>query len=164
MKHFFIAFILLISLNACQDTEHESKIQAAHDAKIIAQERARVLSEFQAQKEKEALQAKEAAAKPQSTLMQLGIDIQENTIIIDGNKTKKFFNTLKDKMQTQIGKISHDVEENMLKSKEASMQIAKEHIDINKTKELLGTWNKKIQDFVQEFDAPATESNINKGN
>jgi SMC interacting uncharacterized protein involved in chromosome segregation len=155
MKYFFTAVILLFSFTACQDKKSDAKIQAEHDAKIRAEERAKVLAEFNTKKA-------EDAQKPKSTLSQLGIDIQDESITIDKNQSKQFFNELKDKIRTQIQDISDDISTGIEKTTEAGISMTKEHIDMDKTKELLKTWNKKIEDFVHEFDTK-TDSNISKG-
>jgi len=155
MKYFFTAVILLFSFTACQDKKDDAKTQAEHDAKIRADERAKVLAEFNSKKTEE-------AQKPKSTLSQLGIDIQDESITIDKNQSKQFFNELKDKIQTQMQDISDDISMSIEKTTEAGISLTKEHIDMDKTKEMLKTWNKKIEDFVHEFDTKI-DSNISKG-
>lgn len=165
MKYFFIPFILLFAFTACQEKNTDTEIQAEHDAKIRADERAKVLAEFNAQKEKEA-EAYKAKTKIQqdseSTLTKLGINIQDDSIIIDKNQTKAFFNALKDKVQTQMQELSDEVSTSVENTTQAGMNMTKEHINIEKTKDLLKTWNKKIEDFVDEFDT-TKDSNISKG-
>jgi len=162
MKYFLTAFVVLFSFSACQDKKKDT---STHDAKIRADERAKVLAALNAQKAQEAEEQKEKTIleeNSKSTLDKLGINIQDDNIIIDKNQTKQFFNELKDKMHTQIQEISDEVATSIEKTTQSGMTMTKEHIDIDKTKDLLKTWNKKIDDFVHEFDN-TTDSNASKG-
>lgn len=156
MKHLFIALVLMVALNGCQEKAQED--QRKHDEKIAQQARAEVIAEYEAQKaeEKEKLAQEEAKAEDtkHNKLHQVGIDMNEGTLTIDTNKTKNFFNTLTEKMDIQMKKISHDLEKGIVEAKELGVEINEEHIhiDLNKTQDLLETWGKKLQVFVQEFD------------
>ena len=169
MKYLLITLMLLLTFTGCQDKEHDAQRQKEHDAKIVAQTRAKVLAEFEAKKANDAVLFEKArveasenklSEKPLTKLNQIGIDMEHGTIVIDTNKTKKFFNNLSQQMQVQMKKISHDIE--------TSIDINSEtiHIDLNQTQNLLKTWDKKIKNFVKEFDSITqnTDSNISKEN
>ena len=85
---------------------------------------------------------------------QMGIHMEKDSITIDTNKTKTFFNDLSKKLNVQMKKISDDLEKGIIETKEASVEINEEHIhiDLNKTHNMLEEWGKKIQVFVEEFD------------
>ena len=111
MKYLLITLMLLLTFTGCQDKENEAQIQKEHDAKIVAQTRAKVLAEFEAKKAKDkeifakaraAASEKKLSEKPMTKLNQIGIDMEHGTIVIDTNKTKKFFNNLSQQMQIQI--------------------------------------------------------------
>lgn len=162
MKHLLITLILLLTFTGCQDKEHDAKKQAAHDAKIAAQARAEVRAEF------EAKQAAQKEAQKNTKLNQMGIGMHNGTITIDTNKTKSFFDTLNQKMEVQMKKISDDLQRGIIDAKEEGIQVNDEKItiDLNKTKNLLEVWSKKIQSFAKEFDevTKTLEMNTSKGN
>jgi hypothetical protein len=165
MKHIFLLGILLLTLTGCQD---KAKEQAAHDAAIATKAKAELRAEYEAKEEakRREAKAKEDSLK-QSKLNNMGINMQNGTIIIDTNKTKTFFKHLGNKMELQIKKMSEDFQKGAIHTQEAGINIDKEHIDIdlNKTKTLLEIWSKKLQIFVNEFDnvAKNLEMNTSKG-
>jgi len=164
MKHLLLTLILLLTLSGCQDKETDAKKQAAHDAKIAAQARAEVRAEYEA---KQAAQKAQAEAQKHTKLNQMGVDMNNGTIIIDTNKTKSFFDALNQKMETQMKKISDDLQKGIIDAKEEGVEINNERItiDLNKTKNLLEIWGKKIQSFAKEFDevTQTLEINTSKG-
>lgn len=106
----------------------------------------------------------------QRKMQEISKDIEESIAKtkkhIESDETQEFIQDLKAKMHKQIQKISHDIELGVEETKTASVNMAKEHIDLNKTKDLLNVWNKKIAKLVEEFDAKIAdvESNTSKGN
>jgi hypothetical protein len=161
MKHLLLSLILLLSLTACQDKKNDAKAQAAHDAKIMAQAKADVLAELEAKKKAELAQKSEQ--EKNAKLNQVGIAIDQGTIIIDTNKTKDFLQQLSQKMEIQMKKISDDLQKGIIETEEAGININNEHIniDLNKTRNLLEDWSKKIQIFVNEFDEVSNNAEIN---
>ena len=164
MKHLLISLILLLTFTGCQDKENDAKKQAAHDAQIATQARAEVRAEYEA---KQASQKAQIEAEKNTKLNQMGVEMHNGTITIDTNKTKKFFNTLSQKMEIQMKKISDDLQKGIIDAKEEGIQVSDERIsiDLNKTKNLLEIWGKKIQSFAKEFDevAQTLEMNTSKG-
>ena len=160
MKNLIIVLILLLTFNGCQDKETDAKRQAEHDAKIAAQAKAELLAELQ---EKEAKQKAQLEAQKDTKLHQMGINMNAGTIIIDTNKTKDFFNSLNKKMETQMKKISDDLQKGILDAAEEGIQINDDqiNIDLNKTRNFLEIWGKKIQTFAKEFDNVAKSLDIN---
>lgn len=165
MKYLLITLMLLLAFTGCQDKEHDTQKEKEHDTKIVAQIPSKVLVESEAKQSKE-ISVKEKvevsetniSKKPMTKLNQIGIDMEHGTITIDTNKTKKFFNHLSEQMQVQMGKISHDI------ASSVDMNTQSIHIDLNQTQNLLQTWDKKIKNFVKEFDTVTqnTENNISK--
>ncbi|RLA70161.1 MAG: hypothetical protein DRG09_03910 [Epsilonproteobacteria bacterium] len=177
MRYLLVTLTLLLSLTGCQDKKQlDEEAQAKHDAKIAQQARAEVLAELQAGKieieklQKEVIQAKiplednlqqtpikeekHSLEHKNAQLNQMGIHMENDSITIDTNKTKEFFNDLSKKLDVQMKKISADLEKGIIDTKEAGVEINEKHIhiDLNKTQNMLEDWGKKIQVFVQEFD------------
>ena len=146
MKHLLIALLLLLTFTGCQDKENDAKKQAIHDAKIAAQAKAELLAEIQAKQDQE--------TKQNTTLNQIGIHTNNGIISIDTNKTKTFFDTLNKRMETEMKKISDDLQKGIIEAKEEGIQMQNDHItiDLNKTKQILEVWGQKINIFAQEFD------------
>ena len=164
MKHLLITLILLLTFTGCQDKENDAKKQAAHDAKIAAQARAEVRAEFEA---KQAAEKAQLEAQKNTKLSQMGIGMNNGTITIDTNKTRSFFDTLNQKMEVQMKKISDDLQKGIIDAQEEGIQVNDERItiDLNKTKNLLEIWGQKIKNFAKEFDAvtQTLEMNTSKG-
>ena len=165
MKHLLFSLILLLSLTGCQDKENDAKKQATHDAKIAAEARAEVRAEYEA---KQAAQKAKIEAQKNTNFNQMGVAMHNGTITIDTNKTKNFFNTLNQKMDVQMKKISDDLQKGIIDAQEEGILMNNDQItiDLNKTKNLLEIWGKKIQSFAKEFDevTHTLEMNTSKGN
>ncbi len=173
MRYLLVTLTLLLSLSGCQDKKQlDEEAQAKHDAQIAKQVRAEVLAELQAEKvqKKEIQTQSPTEIKPPQTqiateekdsledknaqLNQMGIHMGKDSITIDTNKTKAFFNDLSKKLNVQMKKISDDLEKGIIETKEAGVEINEKHIhiDLNKTQNMIEDWGKKIQVFVEEFD------------
>lgn len=184
MRNLLVTLTLLLYLTGCQDKKQlNEEAQAKHDAKIAQQARAEVLAELQSGKlqaektqieklQKKVIQEqalpkeklpqtqmptkeeKDSLDHKNAQLNQMGIHMEKDSISIDTNKTKEFFNDLSKKLDVQMKKISDDLEKGMIDTKEAGVEINEKHIhiDLNKTQNMLEDWGKKIQIFVQEFD------------
>ncbi len=175
MRHLLVSLILLLSLTGCQDKKQlDEEAQAKHDTKIAQQARAEVLAELKAGKlQIEKVTQEQALPKDKlhqtltptkeeqhslehknAQLNQMGIHMQKDSITIDTNKTKEFFNDLSKKLDLQMKKISDDLEKGIIETKEAGIEVNEKHIhiDFNKTQNILENWAKKIQVFVEEFD------------
>ena len=158
MRYLFVSFLMLLFFTGCEDKE----AQAKHDAKVAQQAREELLAELEAQKAQE-------AKKPEFNKM--GINVEENTITIDTNKTKEFFNNLGTQMDMRMKKMAADLEKGVIENEEAGVEINEQHIhiDLNKTRDLLLHWGQQIEVFVQEFDKMAktlennTTNTTNKG-
>lgn len=161
MKHLLLILILLLTLTGCQNKKNDAKAQTEHDAQVAAQAKAEVRAEYEA---KQATQKAKIEAQKHTKLNQMGVDIHDGTIVIDTNKTKSFFDTLNQKMETQMKK---NLQKGIIGAKEEGVEVNNERItiDLNKTKNLLEIWGKKIQSFAKEFDefAQTPEINTSKG-
>jgi len=93
----------------------------------------------------------------------MGIDITEDSISIDTNKTKKYINEVSNDIDKKIKEIGDDLEKGIIQTKEAGVDINKEHIhiDLNKTQNLIEDWGKKVKGFVEQFDKMAKSLDIN---
>ncbi len=156
MKQLLLTMILLFSFSGCQDAKEK---QAQHDAQVAQQAKAEVLAELKAKEE--AKRKKELEAQKNSKLSKIGITAEDGKIIIDTNKTRDFFKDVATKMKHKMEKLSNDLEQGMIKDKNAGIEVDETHIniDLNKTKSFLDNWGEKIQGFVKEFDNIAKEIN-----
>ena len=179
MRYLLVTLTLLLSLTGCQDKKQlDEEAQAKHDAKIAQQAREEVLAELQAgklqvekvpnkviqeqilpevtanQTQISTIEEKHSLQHKNAQLNQMGIHMEKDSITIDTNKTKEFFNDLSKKLDVQMKKISDDLEKGIIETKEAGVEINEKHIhiDLNKTQNMLEDWGKKIQIFVEEFD------------
>ena len=174
MRYILMSLILLLSLAGCQEKEQESsKAQTKHDAKSAEETRAEVLAEFEAEKKAQLAQVKATEAKikalkvtpstetqaEKDKLSQMGVNMDNDVITIDTNKTKTFLEDLSKKMEKQMQKISYDLDKGIIEAKDAGVNINNGHIniDLNKTQDLFESWGKKIQMFTNEFN-DATKS------
>ena len=194
MKYLLFTSILLLVLTGCQEKQNDTQSQEKHDAEVASKERAKVLAEFERQKIEEKKffselkenisieidkhidvnKSKKDLAKIQETMQvkmqEISKDIEESIAKtkehIESNETQVFIKSLKEKMHIQMKKISHDIEVGVEETKVASANIVREHIDLNKTKDLLNVWNKKISTLIEEFDNKIADiqSNTSKGN
>jgi hypothetical protein len=191
MRNLLLTFFLLFSFSGCNDDKQQTidnakiaqeakaekeallaEIKAKDEAlqkarretkivqeKLIAQEQAKkkAFLKEQSQKEKELKQTKQ-----NEKLSKVGISIKENTITIDTNKTKDFFQNIGKKLGDKLKKITEDIQKGMIEEKDAGVKIDETHIniDLNKTKDFLEAWGKKMQGFVKEFDDMAKEMDI----
>jgi len=191
MQNLLLTLLLLFSFSGCNDDKQKS-INNAKIAQESKAEKDALLAELkvkdkalqkaklevkaaqeklqrQAQAQKEALlrnQAHKAKVEEQTIqnekLSKVGISIKENTITIDTNKTKDFFQNIGKKLGDKLKKITEDIQEGMIEEKDAGVKIDETHIniDLNKTKDFLEAWGKKMQGFVKEFDDMAKEMDI----
>lgn len=156
MKPFMLTITLLLFFVSCQNAQEK---QTEHDAMIAKQARQQLMAELKAKEE-----AKQKALKAEednTTLSKIGITTSDGKITIDTNKTKAFFQDITKDISKKIKKVTDDLQEGMIKDKNAGIEIGENHIniDLNKTKSFLDSWGKKMQSVVQEFDEMAKEIN-----
>lgn len=186
MRYLLVTLILLFSFSGCENKKQlNQEEQAQHDAQIAQRVRAEVVAELEAKKlQEKVLQAQklpeetlqkthilekegnQTADTKSAKLSELGIHIEKDSITIDTNKTKAFFNDLSKKFDVQMKKISDDLEKGIIETKEAGVEINDQHIhiDLNKTQNMLEDWGKKIQIFVEEFDELSNHIDNNNTN
>jgi len=186
MRNLLLTFFLLFSFSGCNDNKQDARIAQeakaekdallaelkakdealkksrletkAAQAKLMAQEKAKKEAFLKKQVAKE----NEKKMQHNEKLSKVGISIKENTITIDTNKTKNFFENIGKTLGDKLKKITQELEKGMLDEKDAGVKIDATHIniDLNKTKDFLETWGKKMQGFVKEFDTMAKEMDI----
>lgn len=125
-------------------------------AALLAQEKVKKEAFIEEQRQKKRT---EKQAVQNEKLSNIGINIDQNKITIDTDKTKDFFQKLTQGFEDKIRKITQDIERGVIDHKDAGVKIDENHIDIdlNKTKDFLELWGKKMQSFVKEFDTMAKE-------
>ena len=193
MQYLILSLVFIFSLSSCGEKETqkvhntiEAKIEkdallAELKAKDLALEKSRketqdaqakLLAQEQARKEaflqEEHKKEKEAKQVIQNKkLSHAGINIDNNKITIDTDKTKDFFKKLGQNVEDKIKKLTQNIKKGIIDQKDAGVKIDQDtiNIDLNKTKGLLEVWGKKMQGFVKEFDTIAKEINTTyKGN
>ena len=85
----------------------------------------------------------------------IGLDVSDDNINIDLNKTKDFFNTLQNKFQEKAENIEKDIADGKIDFEESvGIKIDNEHIniDLKKTKSFIEELGKKIENFLGEID------------
>lgn len=191
MRYLLATLILLFTFTGCEDKKQlDQETQAKHDAQIAKKARAEVLAELKADKlqaeevQKKVIQAqapsedklhqthtttkeeKHSLDPKNAQLSQMGIHMEKDSIIIDTNKTKIYFNDLSKKLDLQMKKISDDLARGIIETKDAGVEINEKHIhiDLNKTQNMLKDWAKKIQIFVQEFEEISKDLENNTSN
>ena len=129
------------------------KVQIEKLQKKVIQEQAHPEDKLQ-QTQMPKKEEKHSLGHKNAQLNQMGIHMEKESITIDTNKTKAFFNDLSKKLNVQMKKISDDLEKGIIDTKEAGIEINEQHIhiDLNKTQNMFEVWGKKIQAFVEEFD------------
>ena len=93
----------------------------------------------------------------------IGVDIGDGKVNIDINKTKDFFNALKETFEGTAKNIQKDLSEGKVDMAEnVGIKIDKENIniDLEKTKSFIEDFGKKIENFLCEIDKAV--SNIDK--
>ncbi len=93
--------------------------------------------------------------KNEDMLSKLGIDIGNDKINIDINKTRDFFNSLQSMLQSKADDIQKNISEGSIDMADsAGIKIDKEHIDIDlsKTKSFIEELGKKLESFTGEVD------------
>ena len=149
MKHLLWSMILLFSFSGCQNAQEK---RAEHDAQVAQKAKTALLAELKLKEEEK--QKKELERQKNNKLAHMGITTDNGKLIIDTNKTKDFFKQMAIKMQAHAEKFSKDLEKGMIDDQNAGIEMNETHIeiDLNKTKSFLDTWNKKIEEYVKEFD------------
>ncbi len=184
MKHLLIILLtILFFFTGCEDKKTQTTQQTKQDAKILLTPKIPIKKAATSQTQETIEQnistnkitmrnthkpiIQTTATEEKTTkLNRIGITIDNGIITIDTNKTKDFLGNLNDKMKSQIKKISDDLKKGIIDTKEAGIQINEKniHIDLNKTKNLLDVWSKKIETFTKAFDDVTINNNTNKGN
>lgn len=154
MRNILIALILLLSFSGCEDKEK----QALHDAKIAQEAKTQLLVEL---KVKEEARIKVESMK-KDRLSSVGISLDNDTIIIDTNRTRDFFQNIGKNIEEKLQKITKDLERGMMDDNQTGIKISEEHIniDLNKTRDFLNSWGKKMQSLIKEVDTIAKEMDI----
>jgi len=143
MKQILMAATLLFTLSACQHTDKKSAEQnSTQEVKLLT--RPGMTTTIQQPQQQQ-------PAEKKGKLAQMGITADQGKIIIDTNKTKDFFKDIATKMKNKMEKLSKDIEQGIIKDKNAGIEIDEKHIniDLNKTKTFLENFTKKVQGFVK---------------
>ena len=85
----------------------------------------------------------------------MGVDVGEGKLNIDLNKTKDFFNALRETFENTAQNIQKDISEGKVDMAEnVGIKIDKENIniDLNQTKNFVESFGKKIEGFLAELE------------
>lgn len=169
MQHLSILLMTLLLLTACesQETAVDKTAQVTKTQQIITEKEKKEAQLLQILQTKElALQkTKEALLHAQKTIetqkkqlqkhsIQAGITVENNTITIDTNKTKAFFENFNQHIETKLKNLTKELREELLNKEKTGINIDTKqiNIDLNQTEAFLNDWSQKIEGFVKEFD------------
>jgi len=85
----------------------------------------------------------------------MGVEIGDGKLNIDINKTKDFFNALKETFEKTAQNIQKDLSEGKVDMAEnVGIKIDKENIniDLEKTKSFIESFGQKIEEFISEIE------------
>ena len=150
-----LLFLLTFASAQTETTKPDALAQAKLDL-LKAQEKLRQLEENSTTSQKT------NSEKTTEKLSKIGIEVKDEVITIDTNKTKNFFDTFAKAIGKQLGKMTVELGEGITDSNKTGVDINDQHIniDMNKTQHFLENLDKKMQSFVKEFDKIAKEFNL----
>lgn len=151
---------LINELKAKNKALEQARLEAkVAQEKLILQEK-QVKETFLKEEEKKAKEA--VKTKENEKLSKLGINIKKNTITIDTNKTKSFFEDIAKRLGKRLENLTKEIEDGVNNKKEAGIDIDASHIniDLNKTNKFVNKLGEKMQGFIKEFDTMAKELDI----
>ena len=85
----------------------------------------------------------------------IGLDVSDDNINLDLNKTKDFFNTLQNTLQEKAENLEKDIANGKIDFEEnVGIKVDNEHIniDLKKTKSFIEEFGQKIENFLAEID------------
>jgi len=84
----------------------------------------------------------------------LGINIENQKIDIDLNKTKNFFENIQKELEKKSQAIEKSIQEGKVELKDIGLKVDKQHIslDLNKTKSFVENLTKKLDSFIKDLD------------
>jgi len=87
-------------------------------------------------------------------LQNIGVDINDEKIHIDFNKTKSFFQTLQDILNQKAQKMQSDIEQGKVDLDNIGLKVDNEQIDIdlNKTKNFIEDLGNKLNNFIKDLE------------
>lgn len=95
------------------------------------------------------------AEKNKDLFEKIGVEVGDGKLNIDINKTKEFFNALKETFESTAKNIQKDISEGKVDMAEnVGIQIDKENIniDLEKTKSFIEGFGQKIEGFLAELE------------
>ena len=98
--------------------------------------------------------------KKDNILSILGINIANEKIDIDLNKTKSFFKNLQSTLESKSEDISQNIKDGKVDLQESiGVKVDNEHIslDLNKTKSFFENLTTKVESFVKDLDSTFSE-------
>jgi predicted nucleotidyltransferase len=90
----------------------------------------------------------------------LGVEMSDDKLNIDLNKTREFFDALKQTFENTAQNLQKDIAEGKVDMAEnVGIKIDKENIniDLEKTKSFIESFGKKIESFVEEIEKSVKE-------
>jgi len=103
--------------------------------------------------------------KKENILSMLGINIANEKIDIDLNKTKSFFESLQDTLEKKSEDLSQSIKEGKVDLQDSvGIKVDDEHIslDLKKTKSFFENLTNKVEGFVKDLDSTFSEFKDNK--
>ena len=103
--------------------------------------------------------------KKENILSMLGINIANEKIDIDLNKTKSFFESLQSTLEKKSEDLSQSIKEGKVDLQDSvGIKVDDEHIslDLKKTKSFFENLTNKVEGFVKDLDSTFSEFKDNK--
>ena len=98
--------------------------------------------------------------KKENILSMLGIDIADEKIDIDLNKTKSFFESLQSTLEKKSEDLSQNIKDGKVDLQDSvGIKVDDEHIslDLKKTKSFFENLTNKVESFVKDLDSTFSE-------
>lgn len=169
MKKVLLSILLIFFMLGCESKEEKDRALKAEQFKQEQLAKAAEEKEQQAKSEKEAADKKleeqrqaeererlekQKTAEP-SMMNKMGVSMEDGKLIIDTNKTKKFFTVFQEKMDNTSREIDRELREgNLTVTVPAGIEVTskKVSIDLNKSESFFKSWGEKMESFAKEFD------------
>jgi len=92
-------------------------------------------------------------------LNKIGVEIDQDRVAIDLNKTKSFFAALQEILQQKAQQLQKNLEEGKLDMEDVGIKLDEERIevDLKKTKTFVETFGQKIENFLKELEESVKE-------
>ena len=132
-KKILLLGLILVALNGCKNDNMENKEKNITNSNI------------------KRIEVKNQKEEPK-ILNKIGIQADKDKIIIDTNKTKKFFEDLSKSLKKEAKKLKESTKEFTQKDLGIKKEKEKIVIDLNKTKTFLDKFSKELENIANDIE------------